>query len=159
MCMYMYIIPHFFSLSYAPIVYCRWLDHFPSHQLLPIDGGLLVEKPAFIMEAVQRFLKVSVVDYWKILKLVQIAATISYLIHTQYLHVTVLCYVTQHPVYITLPSHVKYMYILCDALIHVEIIFIIIPTRALGKHRLHASTVYRVYMYFICGVCCLATQI
>lgn len=46
----------------------RWLKYFPPKQLLFIDGGKLVNRPAEVMESVQTFLNVDTLDYKKALR-------------------------------------------------------------------------------------------
>ncbi|XP_050669112.1 bifunctional heparan sulfate N-deacetylase/N-sulfotransferase [Leptidea sinapis] len=46
----------------------RWLSEFNSHQLHIIDGSLLRSDPAAVMNSLQKFLKISHIDYNKLLK-------------------------------------------------------------------------------------------
>ncbi len=46
----------------------RWLDHFLPEQLLLINGETLAIKPYIVMETVQEFLSLEMLDYNNILK-------------------------------------------------------------------------------------------
>ena len=58
---------------------CDSSDAFSPHQqLLFIDGDELVERPAQVMDSVQKFLKIPQVNYLKLLRLVQVVFNVTF---------------------------------------------------------------------------------
>ncbi len=66
--MYMYTYEHMELSVQCISLSCRWLDHFLPEQLLLIDGETLAIKPSIVMETVQEFLNLEMLDYNEILK-------------------------------------------------------------------------------------------
>ena len=50
----------------------QWLKLFPASRMLFVDGTMIKEQPARVLYAVQKFLKLSVVDYGETLRLVYV---------------------------------------------------------------------------------------
>lgn len=48
----------------------KWLQYFPANHMLFVDGGMLNVHPSQVLAAIQKFLKVNIIDYGKTLRYV-----------------------------------------------------------------------------------------